>query len=107
MLEHELTISILRFYKEETPNDNSDHCAVCTVMWESKDVIWLKGFNGSVQRKHLRCLLNWLIDNKVKLIKAHRSPKRVLPLAVENPSGYFEIKVQDLIDRFVKEPHGN
>lgn len=106
MLRHETVMSILRFYKEEVPSNYADYCAVCNVVWETEEVIWLKGFHGEMQRKHFRHLLKWLIDNKIKSVKAYRSPKHILPLAVDHPGGYFEIRVQDLIDRFVKEADG-
>lgn len=106
MLVHEATSSLLRFYRQENPGYYDDYCAICTVIWENREVIWLVGFHGELQRKHFRRLLQWLIDNKIKLVKAYRSPKHILPLAVEHPGGYFEIKVQDLVDRFVKEVDG-
>lgn len=103
MLRHELTMSILRFYEEDNPTDFADYCAVCNVVWETEEVIWLKGFHGNMTRKNFRELLNWLQVNEIKRVKAYRSPNHVLPLAKQTADGYFEIKVDDLVKRFVKE----
>lgn len=100
MLRHNVVTSILRFYNNEHPADFEDYVAVCSLLWESKDTIWIHGFHGNVNRKHLRTLLKFFIDNDVKIVKAKRSPFRVLPLS-NNKGDHHEIVVDDLIKRFV------
>lgn len=101
MLRHNVTTSILRFYESDEPSDFEEYCAVCSVIWESDDTIWLQGFHGQVTRKHLRKLLKFFVDNKIKTVKAYRAPKHLLPLS-KQVQDHFEINVKELIDRFMK-----
>jgi hypothetical protein len=103
MLRHEFLITLLRFYKEDKPSNYADYSAVCNLVWETPTTIWLKGFHGDMTRKNFRELLDFLVDNKIEIVKAFRSPKHILPLAVEKEGGYFEIKVRDLVNRFTKK----
>lgn len=102
MLRHTLTTSMLRFYENENPSEYEDYCAICSLIWESKDVVWLVGFKGNVTRKHLRQLLKFLFDNNIKIVKAHRSPKHILPFG-EEVNGYLQIEVDNLVKRFMKK----
>lgn len=101
MLRHSVTTSILRFYENENPSDFEDYIAVCYLVWETNDIVWIQGFHGDLTRKHLRLLLNFFVENNIKLVRAKRSPFRTLPLS-RNMGSHHEIFVQDLIDRFIK-----
>lgn len=103
MLRHEITTSILRFYENEVPGEYEDFIASCVIVWESPKVIWIKGFHGNLQRKHLRKLLEFLVSWQIETIKAFRSPTRLLPMVSSRDGTYVEIKVKDLQDRFMKK----
>ena len=100
MLRLDPVTSIIRFYDTETPGDFEEYVAVCNVYWESKDTIWIHGFHGTVTRKHLRALLRFFIDYKIKTVKAKRSPFRSLPLSRKEGEMHV-IDVDELIKRFI------
>jgi hypothetical protein len=96
MLRHELTTSQIRFYNIQTDDPFATYDAICTVVWESPGVIWIKGFHGDLSRRTLRDLLRFLVENKITTIKAHRSLAKSLPGITHRDGTYVELSVADL-----------
>lgn len=101
MIRNDHLISILRFYNQENPSDYEDYCAVCTLTWESKDVIWINGLHGVLKPRHWYKLIEFLVKNNIKVIKATRSPNHKLPFVSKQNGTYCEILVQDLVDKYL------
>lgn len=102
MLRHELITSQIRLYNIETDDPFATYDAICTVVWESPGIIWIKGFHGELSRRTLRDLLRFLVENKITTIKAHRSLSKSLPGIVHREGTYVEINVADLALRAAK-----
>lgn len=100
MIRHETTTSVLRFYEQASDLATPPFDAICTVLWETPRTVWLKGFHGQLSRGLLRALLEWLIDNHIQTVKAHRDSAHGLPFARPQPDGSVLIDVADLSDRF-------
>lgn len=82
-IRHEPTTSILRFYASAEPGPWEPYVAVCTVIWQNAERVWLCGMHGTISRKHLRELVDHLWAKGVRTIYAHRDPTRRLPWARE------------------------
>lgn len=103
MIKHEVLISVLRFYESDEPNEYEDYVAVCNLVWESKNTVWIKGLHGNMKRKNWRKLLKFLDNHKIETLKIIRAPHHKLPLADYLNDHYAEIKVSKLTNRFLKE----
>lgn len=103
MIRHELQISQIRFYNTETDDPFATYDAICTVVWESASVIWIKGFHGDLTRKTMRDLLKFLITNKIATVKAHRSVERSLPGISFRDGTYVELDVAELAAKVSKQ----
>lgn len=79
-IRHEPTTSTLRFYERPSDEPTPQYDAVCTVVWETPRVIWIRGLHGALSRRLLRELLLWLVQNRIETVKAHRDQTRKLPL---------------------------
>lgn len=104
MIKEEIQLSILRFYDTETTDPYQPYIAICTVIWETKDIIWIKGLHGNLSRKLLRQLVQFLEEKNVRLIKTHRAASKTLPFISRREGEYAEILVSDLTRAFNK--HG-
>ena len=96
MIRHELQISHLRFYKTESTDPFQTYDAICTIVWEKPDVIWIKGFHGQLSRQLLRELVKFFVDNKITKVKAHRSLSKNLPFIAFRDGEYTEMLVEDM-----------
>lgn len=94
MIRHELTTSLVRFYKQPSDDPYQPYDAICTLVWENSETVWIHGFHGSLDRKLLRELAQFLIDNKIKIVKAHRAFERTLPFVSKREGDVVEIDVQ-------------
>jgi hypothetical protein len=95
---HTLTFSELRFFKGEWA-EGVEYDASCVVMWESPTIVWLRLLQGTLTRKMLRELLDWLISNGIEEVKANRGGKHSLPLSVKKDS-YYSLVVKELAAKF-------
>ena len=102
MIRSEPVAEIIRFYDVESDDPYADYVAVCTIVWETKDIVWIKAMNGRVSRKHLIELAQWLIDRKVKKARASRVHGKRLPFS-ENCGEYQEIHLDNVIQRLSKK----
>lgn len=95
MIRHELLASTLRFYSGHSDDPFADFDrGVCTVIWESPGVLWIKAMSAELNRELLHELLKFLTDQRIHTVKAHRAPGRMLPLF--KPVGdHFEMSVPD------------
>lgn len=96
MIRHFLELTSLRFYEKQSDDPFEPYDAVCTILWESQTVIWVRGLNGPMSRKLLREFLHWLVKNNITKIKAHRHENRSLP-AGRRVGDHIEILVSDLL----------
>lgn len=103
MIRHDSLISTVRFYDTETDDPFYPYVAICTIVWESPDVIWVKGLHGDLSRKLLREFLKFLVDSKIKTVKAHRANGKTLPFIVFRDNEYTEISVESLAKKFIKD----
>lgn len=103
MIRHDPMITTIRFYDVETEDPFYPYVAICTLVWESPSVIWVKGLHGDLSRKLLREFLIFLVDNKVKTVKAHRASGKTLPFIVFRENEYTEISVDALAEKFLKK----
>ena len=101
MVRQEVLVTVLRFYTQENPKERDSYVAVCTLLWESPSIVWLKGLHGNLTRKVLRDLVQWLLDNKISLVKAIRASGS-LPLATYTRGEYCEIDVEKRREEFNK-----
>ena len=99
MIRHETVTSTLRFYWRASDDPFAQYDAICTVVWESPRVVWIRGLHGTLSRRLLRELLAWLVDNHILVVKSHRDSARVLPLGVVHADGHTEINVAELAAR--------
>jgi hypothetical protein len=104
-------VGTLRFYTQTTGDpygEMADYVGVCTVMWETADIVYLVALRADMTRAMQRELLEWLVERGVKRVKAHRAPGRSLPFA-RRVDDHEEIEVADLVERFkvagVPKPH--
>lgn len=102
MIRHEPLTAALRFYERDSDLPTPPYDAICTVVWETRNTIWIRGLHGEMSRKLLRELLEWFIDNGVCTVRAHRDSAHSLPFARTQDDGSFAIDVADLIDRFAR-----
>ena len=107
MLRHELQTSILRFYTTESDDPFAQYDAVCTIIWESPDVVWIRGMHGTISRKTICELVCFLADNNVKLAKAHRSAGRTLPFVTARDDHTIEMDVNAAIKKIVRMNRGS
>lgn len=100
MIRHKNVVTMLRFYEiDPEPNESPPYDAVCTLVWENDNTIWIQGLHGKLTRKLLREFLKFCYKNDVHKIKAYRSLGHSLPLMIE-VDNHLEISVESLVERF-------
>ena len=104
MIRHTPTLSELRLFEAASPAPMAEYDAACLLLWETPQVVWIRMLKGHVSRKLLRELLQWLLDNQVHTVRAHRAAGHVLPLSVLQADGAFSVSVADLATRFLRRP---
>lgn len=104
MIRHELTTSIVRFYNSKSDDPFHPHDAICTLVWEESNVVWVKGLNGSMSRSVMREFVQFLHDQGVDTIKAHRDPGRTIPFISSKNGDHVEVKIADIIAYMAKRP---
>lgn len=98
MIRHEHTHTILRFYPEFTDDPYAPYVAVCTLVWETPQTVWIHGLHGTITRRSFRQLADFCVVHGITTVKAHRHPTRKLPCGV--PVGdHIEIRVADVVGR--------
>ena len=95
---------IIRFYEVETDDPYADYVAVCTIVWETKDIVWIKAMNGRISKSHLIELANWLIARGVKKARASRVRGKRLPFSSDGGE-YQEIVLDRVLERLSKKLH--
>ena len=101
MIRHEVLTSTLRFYNSESEDAFEPYVAICTIQWETANVIWIKGMHGSITRAHLREFLDFCIANKVETVKAYRSSGHTLPF-MKHVDLHMELNVSEVMARLYK-----
>lgn len=100
MIRHSKLTSLLRFYDcDESDDPFLPYVAVCNIIWESAQTVWVQGMHGKLSRKLLREFLKFCVDNQIITVKAFRAPNHLLPLMHE-VDDHYEITVDDLVKRF-------
>ncbi|KQP12470.1 hypothetical protein [Pseudorhodoferax sp. Leaf267] len=94
------TTGIARFYLQDDAAPMSDYQLVCTLNWESPNVVWVHGLMGRGSRKLWRDFAAKLHEVGVEQIRATRAEGRVLPRARPHPDGNgLVMHLKDLIDQ--------
>jgi hypothetical protein len=102
MIRHAITVSELRFYADDNAGPMADYDASCMVVWETPFIVWIRMLRGGLSRALLRNLLEWLVNQGIVTVRAHRAAGHVLPLAKEQPDGSYSTDVQALAARFLR-----
>ena len=102
MIREEKTITTVRFYHTESDDPYLPYDAVCTVVWESPDVVWIKAMNGKLTRKLMCDFVVYLYDQGVKTIKSTRGDGKTVPFVTLKDGNYFEIDVEKAMERIAK-----
>lgn len=100
MIRHDELVSHLRFYSSESSEEYPPYDAICTLVWESSTVIWVKGLQGKMTLKLWKEFAQWLIDRKIKLVKLERAEKHTMPFASLKDGNYYEVEVGDRLNRW-------
>lgn len=101
MVREETLITLLRFYEHDTDDPLAKYTASCTLLWESKDTVWIKGLAGDFSRKALRDLIQYIFDKNILWVKSHRSSGG-LPFATRTDGSYCEVDINLVRDRLKK-----
>lgn len=106
-----LEVGWLYFYAEQVGDpyaERKDYTGVCTVIWETPHRVWLNALRADLDRRTQRDLIEWLLTQRIKCVKAERAPGRTLPFA-RRVDDHFEIDVAELAERVrdaeVAKPH--
>jgi hypothetical protein len=102
MIHYAEVTGTLYFYTQLTGNpyaERRDYEGVCTVLWVSDGVVYLKALRADMDRAMQRELLDWFVSRGIKCVKAERAPGRSLPLA-RRVGDHDEIDVSELVARF-------
>ncbi len=78
---------VVRFYQDDDAPPMSDFQVVCTVNWESPEVVWVHGLMGKGNRKLWRDFVDKLHGLGVVQIRALRADGHILPRAKPHPDG--------------------
>lgn len=87
MLPEGTTSGVVRFYADENAAPMSDFQVVCTVNWESPQVVWVHGLMGKGDRRLWQDFVRALADRGVTTIRALRADGHRLPRAQQHPDG--------------------
>lgn len=100
MIRHDEIVSHLRFYSQESNDPYPPYDAICTIIWESKDVIWVKGLQGKMTPGLWREFALWLIDRGIRLVKLERAEGHTMPFATYNSGNYYEVAVSETLKKW-------
>lgn len=106
MIRHDEIVSHLRFYSQYSDDPYPPYDAICTVVWESKHVIWVKGLQGKMTLSLWREFARWLIDRDVTLVKLERADNHTMPFASYNSGKYYEVQVDEKLKRWANRKQG-
>jgi hypothetical protein len=95
IIEEEKVISMLRWVDsghENYEEFTAPFSACCTILWETHNVIWIKGLVGKLNKEAIKLLIKFCIDNNISLVKAYRLSGR-MPFLTKKLGHYCEIDV--------------
>ena len=98
MIRHAITTSELRLFESDDPAPMAPYDACCILVWETDRTVWLRMLHGSLSMRLLRQLINWLAAHGVETVRAHRAPRRLMPLAAQREDGSYELRIADAIE---------
>lgn len=101
MLREEPLITLLRFYDTDTDDPLAKYTASCTLMWETKNVVWIKGLAGDFSRRALRDLIRYIFDKNILVVKSFRATG-TLPFATKTDGNYCEVDIEAAKPRLMK-----
>ena len=102
MIRHELQTSVIRFYNSDSSYDFADYDAICTLIWETSEVVWIKGLHGNLNYKLLREFIQLIDSLGAKTIKAYRADNRKVPFTAKRNGNLVEIDVATIMRRVGK-----
>lgn len=100
MIRHDEVVSHLRFYIECSTEEYPPYDAICTLVWESKEIIWVKGLQGTMTPALWREFALWLVHNGIKLVKLERADGHKMPFGTYNKGHYWEVEIGDRLKRW-------
>lgn len=103
MIRHTRTVSELRFFEDAEPAPMADFDASCLLVWDSPQVVQIRMLKGSLSRKLLRELVDWLDAMRIEHVRARRADGRLLPLGELQPDGSYIVDVRRLVERFMSK----
>lgn len=102
MVEIEPTTAILRIGDGDPQDPYRKFSATCTLVYESREVVWVKALVGQLTKQQLRELLAWFLAHGVKTVKATRAPGHRLPGFVE-VDGHLQLELASMRERALAE----
>jgi len=97
------TFSIVRFFNDPNAGAFAEFDLVATIEWERHErTAWIHGMKGHANRYLLRELVDYLVSQGVRTIKAKRAAQKILPRGKVMQDGSIEIDIADLVKR---QPH--
>lgn len=101
MIRHTTVTSQVRFFNKESSDPYASYDAICTLMWETPQIVWITGLHGVITRKLLAELIVFLDSQDVQQIKAYRAPGRNLPLSELIGPNLYSIDIKQAMQLFV------
>lgn len=102
MIAHEPVSAILRIGDGDPADPYREFTAVCTLVYESASVAWVKALMGQLTRSQLRELLDWCNTQGLVTLKAMRAPGHQLP-GFKAVGAHLELDVQALLQRVSRD----
>lgn len=99
MIRDEPLTSTVRFYDNDNADSFADFDAVCTLFWETPQIVWVKGLHGNLNMKLMRQFISYLHSKGVKTIKAYRAGNRRLPFTSNRDGNLVQIDIDNIIKR--------
>ena len=99
MIRHELSNTTLRFYTDPTDDQFAPYCAICSLIWETPRIVWVRGLHGTLSRALLHEMALWMHSEGVVTIKAHRDTRHSLPFG-RRTDDHVEVSIADLLMRW-------
>lgn len=97
------TYSVVRFFNDPNASMFAEFDLVATIEWERYSrTAWIHAMKGQANRYLLRELVDYLVSQGVRTIKAKRAAQRILPRGKVMQDGSIEIDIDDLVKR---QPH--
>lgn len=98
MIEYEPVTAVLRLGDGDPLDPYRAFSAVCTLVYESSTVVWVKAMVGVLPRRQLVELLHWFSKEGIRTVKATRAPDHHLPGFVQ-VGDHLELDVTTLHNR--------